>query len=322
MKRSLKSVIALVSLMLIYILLTSLGVYTTMGLTVFPILSIPLALCLIKGKLTRGIDFIFNIAIIMGIYLITYSIQSVFIYLISACVPAYAATFFYKKKVPLPNTIMYVSVIMTLAVFIYFAGMKSVGIDYEKQFILLVDEIKTIYFQLLISMEQSVSSQEILQQSMMKEIIALITDTIKQVYPALILIMVIAFTSIQMIFLNSLLAKRGTKISSLKPLFNFKLSKIAVLILFVSMMVALLSENTNSIWVVVALNVLFVMQNLMQVMGIISVSVLLKRAAIHKGLKVLGYIVLFMLLVTPTSVLMMLGCFDTIFNYRKATIIV
>lgn len=322
MKRSLKSVIALVSLMLVYILLASLDVYTTMGLIVFPVLSIPLAICLIKDKLTSGVDFIFNIAIIMGIYLMTYSVQSVVVYLISVCVPAYAAAFFYKKKVPLPNIIMYVSVSMTLAVFIYFAGMKAVGIDYEKGFILLIDQVKTVYFQLLISMEQSVSTQEILQQSMMKEVITLITDTIKQVYPALILIMAMAFTTIQIIFLNSLLAQRGTKMSSLKPLFNFKLSKIAVLVLFIAMMVALLSEDTNSIWVVVALNVLFVLQNLMQVMGIISISVLLKRAAIHKGLKVLGYIVLFMLLVTPTSVLMMLGCFDTIFNYRKATIIV
>ncbi|MDF2879381.1 MAG: hypothetical protein K0S30_2477, partial [Clostridia bacterium] len=312
MKRSLKSVIALVSLMLVYILLASLDVYTTMGLIVFPVLSIPLAICLIKDKLTSGVDFIFNIAIIMGIYLMTYSVQSVVVYLISVCVPAYAAAFFYKKKVPLPNIIMYVSVSMTLAVFIYFAGMKAVGIDYEKGFILLIDQVKTVYFQLLISMEQSVSTQEILQQSMMKEVITLITDTIKQVYPALILIMAMAFTTIQIIFLNS------TKMSSLKPLFNFKLSKIAVLVLFIAMMVALLSEDTNSIWVVVALNVLFVLQNLMQVMGIISISVLLKRATIHKGLKVLGYIVLFMLLVTPTSVLMMLGCFDTIFNYRKA----
>lgn len=322
MKQSSKSMIVFLGLMLIYILLASLGIYHTAGIMLFPILSIPLAIGLIKNQLTRGLDFLFNITIIIGIYLLTSSIESVLIYIISICVPAYAAALFYKRETPLPNMIMYVSIIVVGTIFIYLGFMKSRGIDYEAQFILLIDEIKLIYFNLLETITRADATQNILEQSIMKEFITVVTDTIKKVYPALILTAGVICTSIQVILLNILLRSKGMKVRSLKQLFNFKLSKIAVLILFIAMMVPLLSNDVNDIIAIVSLNVLFFLQNLMQVMGIISIIVLLRRSKAHNAFKVLGYIVLFILLIMPTNILMMFGCFDTLFNYRKAQIIV
>ncbi|WP_070001189.1 DUF2232 domain-containing protein [Cellulosilyticum sp. I15G10I2] len=322
MKQNSKSIIFILMMMLVYVLLARLGIYHTGGIILFPILSAPLAVYLIKKQLTQGVDFLFNIAIIIGIYLLTNSVQSVLIYIISVSIPAYAAAFFYKKEVPLPNMIMYVSISVAGAIFIYLGVMKSLGIDYEAQFILLVDEIKGVYFNVLETIARPASTENILEQSIMKELITAITDTIKKVYPALILTAGVFLSSIQVILLNIVLRSKGTKLLSLKQLFNFKLSKIAVLILFIAMIIPLSRNQVNDITSILSLNVLFFLQNLMQVMGIISIIVLLRRATVHNAFKVLGYMILFILLIMPTNILMMFGCFDTLFNYRKAQIIV
>ena len=322
MKRSSKDVAIVLSLMIIYILLTQLGVYQGIGILLFPILSMPFVICLIKNYFTRGLDFLFNIVVMIGIYLLSNNIQSVYIYSVSVCVPGYIGAYFYKKEVPLPNMIMYLSIGVASSVFLYLQAMKYLGIDYVAQFILGVDETKMIYFSLLETIVWSTSSQNILEQSIMKEFITLVTDTIKKVYPALILSMAVIFSSFQLILLNIIIKHKGTKLSILKQIFNFKLSKVAVLILFIAMIVPLLGQDINDTLSIASLNVLFFLQNLMQIMGVISIVVLLKRASVHNLFKALGYIMLVILLITPTNILMMFGCFDTLFNYRKAQIIV
>ena len=122
MKQSSKGIIAFMGLMLIYILLAPLGFYNTVGIILFPIISIPLAICLIKNQLVVGVDFLFNSVIIIGIYLLTHNnMQCVLVYVISVCVPAYVVTILYKKEVPLPNIIMYHSIIFASYSFYVFS---------------------------------------------------------------------------------------------------------------------------------------------------------------------------------------------------------
>lgn len=322
MKSSSKSIMAFVSLMLIYILLARVGVYSAVGIVLFPILSIPLAVCLIKNKLPIGLDFLFSIAIIIGIYLLTSSIQSASIYIISVCIPAYAVNVFYKRQVPLPNTIMYVSIIMAALIFIYMGVMKQIGVDYELQFIVLMDEVKALYFETLGTISSLAVAPSVLETSIMKELITLVIDTIKQVYPALILTGGMLLTIIQVILLNVLINKKDTRIRSLKELFHFRLSKITVFIFFIAIMMLTFSADASALVRILSLNIFFFLEFLMKVMGIISVIVLLKRAHINTIFKILGYMTLAVLIITPTSILMMVGCFDTLFNYRKAEIIV
>jgi len=322
MKQSSKSIMAFTSLMLIYILLARVGVYSTIGIVLFPILSIPLAICLIKNKLPVGLDFLFNGAIILGVYFITNSMQSVSIYIISVGVPAYAIYLFHKRQNPLPNTIMYVSVIMVVASFIYIGMMKRLGVDYELQFIGLMNKVKTLYFEALVTMSGSVAAPSVLETSIMKELITLVIDTIKQIYPALILTGCVLLTTIQVVLLNIFVKNKEVKTRSLKELFNFRLSKITVLIFFIAMVMLTFSQNANDVVRILSLNIFFFLEFLMKAMGIISMIVLLKRAHINLAFKIVGYIILVVLIIAPTSILMMIGCFDTLFNYRKAEIIV
>jgi len=322
MKQSSKSIMAFTSLMLIYILLARVGVYSTIGIVLFPILSIPLAICLIKNKLPLGLDFLFNGAIILGVYFITNSMQSVSIYIISVGVPAYAIYLFHKRQNPLPNTIMYVSVIMVVASFIYIGMMKRLGVDYELQFIGLMNKVKTLYFEALVTMSGSVAAPSVLETSIMKELITLVIDTIKQIYPALILTGCVLLTTIQVVLLNIFVKNKEVKTRSLKELFNFRLSKITVLIFFIAMVMLTFSQNANDVVRILSLNIFFFLEFLMKAMGIISMIVLLKRAHINLAFKIVGYIILVVLIIAPTSILMMIGCFDTLFNYRKAEIIV
>ncbi len=311
-----------VSLMLIYILLAQLRVYSILGTLLFPILSIPLAICFIKNKLVSGIDFLFNVTIITGIYLLTYHIESVLIYVVAVCIPAYAAAMFYKRNTPLPNMIMYVSVSVVTAFFIYLAAMKAIGIDYEMQFILWVDEIKAINLQVLETVMSMNGQQNALEQSIIKEVITRAMDIMKRIFPALILIFGVLLASIQVVLLNNLLRSKEMRKHGLRQLFNFRLSRITVFILLATLIIIESSKNISNIGVVVSMNVFVFLQLLLHIMGIISIAVMLKKSSIHQAVKVTGYVILFVFLITPSSILMIFGCLDTLFNFRKAEIIV
>ncbi|MDF2615210.1 MAG: Protein of unknown function rane [Clostridia bacterium] len=322
MKQSSKSVTAFIGLILIYILLARAGIYSTAGIVLFPILSIPLAICLIKNKLPLGLDFLFNIAIILGIYLLTNSIQSVSVFIISICIPAYAVSVLHKKRVPLPNMIMYVSILMAVIIFIYIGIMKYLGVDYELQFRTSMDAVKQLYFEALETISRLSQETNVLETSMMKELITLIIDTIKQIFPALILTGGLLLTTTQVIVLNMLVKKKGERLRSLKELFNFRLSKVTVILFFIAIMLLTFGQGIDEVVKILSLNIFFFLEFLMKVMGIVSILVLIKRSHVNTGIKVLGYMILVILIITPTSILMMFGCFDTMFNYRKAEIIV
>ena len=119
-----------------------------------------------------------------------------------------------------------------------------------------------------------------------------------------------------------MLREKSQKINSLKQLFNFRLSRVTVLIFFVAIMMAVFSQDANAVLSIFSLNVFFFLETLMKIMGILSIIVLLKRAPINRGFKVVGYVILVVLIIAPTTLLMMFGCLDTLFNYRKAELIV
>lgn len=322
MNQGSKSVMSFIGLMLIYILLALLGFYKAAGIMLFPILSIPLALCLIKNELALGVDFLFNIAIISGIYFLTNNIESVLVYVISVCVPAYAVTILYKRGTPLPNMIMYLLVTVATIIFIYLAVMKQVGVDYKAQFITLMDESKKMYFEALRMMVESKTVPSVLEASVMKEVFTLVISTIKQIYPSLILTSCMILAAIEAILIILLAGKKEERVYSLKQLLNFRLSKVTVLIFFIAIIAIVFVKDTNAIVSELSLNLFFFLETLMKTMGIISIIVLLKRAPISVALKIVGYFVLIILIITPTTLLMMFGCLDTLFNYRKAEIIV
>jgi len=312
----------LISIMILYVLLARLGIYTTLGILLFPILSMPLAVSLIQDKFTAGTDFLFNSAVIIGIYLMTSSIQSVLVYTVMIAIPAYTVVLLHRRKLSVPHVVMYSAIIIISAIWLYLGFMKYLGTDYQKQFILIVNEIKQIYFENLEALESSLPKQSSGQISMMKEAVIMAMDTIKLTYPAILLMTSIVLTTIQILFLGLVLKMKKANPFDFSDFFHFRLSKMAVLVLFFAMMATLTYSDINNVYVILSFNIIVFFENLFQIIGVIAVILLLKKLAINKALKIVSYILIAILFVIYPSMLMMFGCLDTIFDYRKAEIIV
>lgn len=322
MKQDTKKTIVLISLIALYILVGVLGIYEMLGLLLFPILSIPLAVYVIRNEQKLGIHFLYNIIIMIGIYLGSQSIQSILVYLVGICVPTYTLLFLYKKRLPLPNIIMYTGLIITAGMFIYFMLMKQLGVDYEVQFILMLDEIKAISIENLNEIFKASGLTGTASPEELQQLFVSMVDTIKLMYPALVLLEVFFLTIIQVLLVNSILRIKNKTLPSIKQFLEFKISKVAIVILFIAMMGINMSTSLNNGWITLCFNVMVVLTMLLNVIGVLAIVALIRKTAINKMFKILGYVMVVFLFITSPTILMLLGCLDTIFNYRKVKIIV
>lgn len=329
MKDDQKKIIVLLGFIIGYILLGVLGVYEVGGILIFPLISLPLALYLIRNKEEIKKQFIYHGIIAIGIYAITGSIYNLLVYIVGICIPAYAISYFYKKRIPIPNVIMNVTLIMSIAFFAYFSFMKAVGIDYEAQFIALLDQLKEVPLANIneyitasnLGSTMSAADLELLQINF-KTFINTMIDTLKNFYPSFVLLQVLIFTSISVILLNILLRKKDKHVPSLRQLLNFRISKFGVLLLFISMIGVDMSMSMGSASTIISLNLMFFLSTLLQIVGALALFAIIQRAPFGKGIKIIGYILVVILFSASPYLLMFFGCFDAIFNYRKVTIIV
>ncbi len=322
MQLSSKNIIGLIGILLTYIVLAGLGIYSAYGLFFFPILSIPLTVCLIKESMPKGIDFLFCSTAIIGIFMLTGTLEALLVFVVAVCIPAYIIRFMYKKEFSLPHMIIYTALGIVVGVFGYGLVMSYLGINYGEVFIQSADEIKQIYFDTIENLKTTLPAESINQLGDIKGMVSIIIELMKKVYPALIVVMSITLAAINLLLVQLILRLKKLKGVNLKQLVSFRLSKWAILILTLAMMTPFTPLNENVIAVTLAANVLIVLQYLLQLAGALALVGIISKGPLHIGMKVMLYILISILFIIYPSMLVLFGCFDTIFNYRKTDIIV
>lgn len=322
-----KSIISRICLIAIYILLGIVGVYYAVGLALFPIIAVPLIVYFIKNKLSKEQHIVFQFVIVLGIYLTTSNLICILVYLISACIPTYVVLYFYKEEFPLPNIIMYATLSLSVVVLGFFVLMKYLGIDFQAQYASILDSIKGVSLdtiqEWLIMQNPSFTTSNIAELGLeMKQLINSIVDAMQSVYSALIILQLLISTGFLVIIVNTILRRKNKSFPSLKELLSFRLSKMAVLILFISMIAIASNGNEGARWSILGLNVAFFLMTLFQITGALALVGILSRAKINKGIKIIGCVTIFLLLSISPYLVMFFGCLDTIFNYRKVKIVV
>lgn len=322
-----KSIVSRICLIAIYIALGLVGLYHAVGLALFPIIAVPSIIYFITNKLDKRQHIVFQLIVSVGIYLVTSNLICILVYLVSVCVPTYVILYFYKEEFPLPNIIMYATLSLAVVVLVFFVLMKYLGIDFEAYYLSILESIKDVPLdsikEWLVVQNTNLTSSNVTELSLeMKQLINSVVDAMQSIYSALIILQLLITTGIAVIIVNIVIRHKNKKFPSLVELLNFRLSKMSVLILFISTIAIASNGDESARWSILGLNVAFFLMTLFQMVGALALVAMINRASISKGIKVLGLFTVFILLSLSPYLVMFFGCLDTIFNYRKVKIVV
>lgn len=312
MEEDKKNIIKLVSLMILYILLGATGIFGQVEVALLPFLSIPFAILCVKHQISGQWQAMFHVAVGISIYLVMDNVLSVVIYLISVILPAYIILYLYQQMIPLPNMMMYGGLILSVLTFAYFSFIKSIGLDFEA------------YFNTIISFfdnEIRILLEDYYEPQIINTVHASL-QTLRMLYPTVIIMQVLLSFSLTVIIVNGIINHKGKSLPSNKEIFNFRLSKLAVVILLISMIGTDLSDKVSPEIFVLALNLTHFLIILFEIVGLLSLLALLWRNSLYLGLKILGCIAVLLLFIVMPQIFMIFGCLDSIFNYRNIYIVV
>jgi hypothetical protein len=318
MKSSKISYAVLTSIYLVYILLGMSGFYKLGFIFFFPILALPLTIWNLGNKQDYKRDFFFHISIGLFIFLTTMQIDDMMLYVMNVTIPTLIITYSYRKKIDLPHTIAYTAVGMIIGSFL-FVGLRQ---NYLVAYFNAIEFYQTVQLeavQALISQGQTIFSKDQLQA--MPEAIILVTTLLQYIYPAMFMIGVFVLTTLLILLVAGIGVLKKWRLPKLKELTQFKLSRFSV-ILYIMGWIFMQMSSTVDIWQMLGLNIFFFMQSIFQFVGIITLLTMVKNLNIGMLWKVLLILCGIILLLTSPTIIMMIGVFDTLFDYRKVPIVV
>ena len=324
MEEAKKITSGIVGLIALYVGISLTGIYYMLEIAVFPIIAIPCIVYFIRHTLDLKEHVAFQLCVTLGIYIVTGNIVCIAIYLMSVFIPAIIVSTLYKRGNSLPNTVMATTVIFSIAVFGFFMIMKQIGIDFEEQYREGLNQIKKIYIseidKLLLNQGNIITPDIISQISEVKTLIPDLIEAMKTVYSATILMLIMTSAGIITIISSSIARIKNKRLPSVKQFLEFRLSKVTILILLISVIVV--TSGNNDIWSILGLNMMWFLSNIFQIVGVLAAIGLVTRIKSSTGLKILAYTMVFILVVCFSEMMMTFGCLDTLFNYRKTKIVV
>ena len=316
-----KTTFGVVALIGIYIALSFIGMYYMVEIVVFPIVAIPCIVYFIRHTLDLKEHIAIQICILLGIYIVTGNLFCMIVYLISVFIPAIIISNLYNREYTLPSIVMVTTVVFSAVIFIFLTIMKPMGIDFEAQYISSLDSMKDIFTSELDKLEMGKSETlvpEVIIKS--KELIDYMIYAMKKLYSSTIIVSIMFSMGVIVMISNTLARISNKRLPSIRQFLEFKLSKITVLLFFCAVLAA--AGTTEDIWMVLGLNIMMLLSNLFIVVGLFALIELVSRIKNSVGLKAIAYAMVFILFIRYNSIIMTFGCLDTLFNYRKAKIVV
>lgn len=323
MKQDTKKTLILCALLVFYIVIAIPGTYSIANTLLLPIVCIPITLYMIKNTLGFGMHILYNVAILLAIYALTGNLESLLIYIVGIGVPAYAVSYFYRKKYPLPNTIMYAGGISAAAFLLYQCVMKGLGINYELQYMQYTEELKTVFLPTLV--KQLATTSAMTDKGVEVQLIQMFIgnfDLMKQLFAAMLIINSFICIIVQVLIIHFILRRKNKELPTFGQLLDFRVSKILLVILAGAIFLMAMTNDSLSGTMILGINLVVVIYMLFMIVGFLSVIGIIKKSSVNKGLKVISSIFLGVLILVSPTLLILFGFLDTIFNFRKATIVV
>lgn len=330
MQINIRDTLKLILLLIIYAMLGSMHVYAGTLIILFPILALPMTIWMLSNKQDIKRDIFIHLGITFAIFLLTQSIDNAILYIINVSIPSYIVTTAYRKRLDIPHIIIYTTLGVTASVYIFVIARSYMGVNYLEGYFASLDAYKAMSIEIFdmlpkqnqgaVSAERMAAIKEMAELS--KELVATQVMLLKHIYPALTLVVSMILSAI-MIFLVTLIGKlKKWHMPTLKQIFHFKLSKGVPILLIIGLLLVETKGSYSDVFGMLGMNLFFFMQTLLQIVGIISLIMTIRKAKLSTLVKTMGIVLSFMVFFTAPMFIIMIGLFDTLFNYRKAEIVV
>lgn len=312
----------LVVLLIIYLLLGSIGVYSGTLVFLFPLLAAPLTIYLMSNRINIRRDIIFHLIVVAGLLVVTNNISEALLYLISVALPAHCITVLYRKNMSIPHMIMYLAITVMGVFYLYVICMKSMGIDYVQGYMTILDQYKTLQMQTieeLASISQTLTQDQV---NLFKEMIDGQIFILELMYPAIFLIIGVLLGTIQVGIITFVGKLKKWRLPAFRQITQFTFSRWMSILLIIALLLSQLTLGENDPFIMLGINLFFFISSLLQMLGVIVLVILIKRKKWPFGTKVLVSITMVILISMAPTALMIVGFTDTLFNFRKVKIIV
>lgn len=315
-----KDIIWLSVVIAFYILSGVFGLYNITSMVLFPLLAVPMTLLLIK---TRQNELIMLIGVILAVVISFLSTGSPNIMVMSSFLlfilaPAFAIGTLYEKKTNIPRIIIVATIVVFLGGLIFLVVSKALGVDYLDIYFFKLDQIKSLMNdELAYEAMQNILPQGDHVREVYLEALGKLVLQAKRTYPATLFTMSLIASTIQLCSIQFIAYVRSWERPRMKSILNVGLSRVAGLVLVGLWIINIQIGNTDNVLTFTSESMLIVLFTLFQIIGMISLIVMINKLGAEKLIRnfLIG-ISVFWLIFNPT-LLVMIGCLDSLFNFRK-----
>lgn len=320
MKAKHKEIIWVNLVIAFYIVTAYSGIYDITTMMLWPILAVPMSLLLIKTGKKELVALVGVMLAIIVSFIGTGRLNPIVIsvFLLFVLAPAFVSGTLYHKKASIPRIIIGTTIMIFLSGIIFLSLGKILGIEYLEMYFTSLDAFQDAannelgYEMMKDLLPEGENIREFYEQAMGMAILQA-----KRTYPAMLFTVSLITSTMHWLLIQFIAYVRSWKRPLMKDILNVGLSPVAAWVLVSLWLVAANLGNVDTVWTFTIESMLVVLFIMFQIIGMISLIVMIGKIGTKKIFRILlTAISIFWFIFNPT-LLIMVGCLDSMFNFRK-----
>ena len=310
-----------VNLVIAFYIITALGgLYGIANMMLWPILAIPMSLLLIKTGKNEVVGLVgVMLAIIISV-ISTGGLNPIIIsiFLLFVVAPAFVVGTLYRKQANIPLIIIGSTVTIFLSGIIFLSFSKLLGIEYLEMYFAALDAMQdTVNNELgLQLMKEFIPEGENVKELYAQAMGTMILQA-KRTYPAMLFTVSLITSTMHLLLVQFVAYVRSWKRPLLKDILNVGLSPVAAWVLVGLWLVTANLGTADTVWTFTIESMLVVLFMLFQIIGLISLIVMIGKIGTKKIFRILLTTISIFWFVFNPMLLIIIGCLDSMFNFRK-----
>ncbi len=303
-----------------YILTGFLGIYDISQMIKWPIFAIPMSLLLIRTGQKEIVGLVGVMLSVLVSFLSSGKFNPVVIstFLLFILAPAFIFGTLYIEKTNIPRIIIATTITVFLNGIIFLTFNKLLGVDYLELYFLGLDTLQDIWNDSLTDpqMQQLLPEVENVHEIYARFIGKMILQA-KRTYPATLFTLSLITSTIHLLVIQLITRIRRWERPAMKEILNVGLSPVAAWVLVGLWIVGMQVGSVDNTITFVTESMLVVLFTMFKIIGLISLIVMAMKLGAKKITQILLIVIsLFWLTFNPT-LLVIIGCLDSMFNFRK-----
>lgn len=303
-----------------YMLTGFMGIYDMGQMILWPVFAIPMSLMVIKTKQKEVLGFIsLMLAIIISV-ISTGGVDLIIMsgFLLFIIVPAFVFGVLYCQKTNMSKIIIVTTLVIFLDSIIFLAVASLSGVDYLSAYFSSLDAFQNSWNNTLKDMQiqgllPDVENAEKLYAQVMAQAIL----QAKRTYPATLFIASLVTSALHLLMVQ-LIARIGSwKRPAMKEVVNVRLSPVSVWIFIGLWAMSPKTARPDGVWLFATESMLGILLALFQIAGFIAMVVLVMKINTNKLFRTLLIVMGVFAFVFNPILLVIIGCLDSLFNFRK-----